>query len=174
MFFQQEEGASRGHLKIFCIAQYHSVNVKFEEPYPLLPHTGQGQLPRGERGFLGWCVWGNYFRKLQLLSVILPLIALLLYLLPVSTLRTHRDILSFCVDSVLNVKALVGAFNQEKALEAIMYTYVVLQQYYSSILPTEVHRAPTALRLASPVRPCSGVIQLLSLYLFRELICKTN
>ena len=129
---------SRCHLKIFCIPQYHSVNVKFEEPYPLLPHTGQGQLPRGERGFLGWCVWGNYFRKLQLLSVILPLIALPLCLLPpptVSTLSKHRDILSFCDDALEGAfnqeKALVGAFSvivksfncREPSLEALMYTY---------------------------------------------------
>ena len=118
-YFNKKKVLSRCHLKVFCIPQYHSVNVKFEEPYPLRPHTEQGQLPRGERGFLGWCVWGNYFRKLQLLSVILPLIALPLCLLPpptVSSLSKQIDILSFCDNSVVNMKALEGAFNQEKIL----------------------------------------------------------
>ena len=133
-YFNKKKVLSRCHLKIFCIPQYHSVNVKFEEPYPLLPHTGQGQLPRGERGFLGWCVWGNYFRKLQLLSVILPLIALPLCLLPPPTVSSlSRHILLVSILAVKVTAAKNGYIGQIR-----MYTRASNEQ---SFIITE--KAPT-------------------------------
>ena len=51
-----------------------------------------------------------------------------------STYRGVNAFLALCLNSVLNVKALVGTFNQEKALVGAFFVIVKLMDRFTALL----------------------------------------
>ena len=52
--------------------------------------------------------------------------------------------LAYCLNSVLNVKALVGAFNQEKALEGAFTVIVKTEGLFAALVVAHTSRQPGA------------------------------